>query len=101
MKRLFVSAEMSIEQSFGDTSAMARLMASETSGSMCSELFSEYRASSVDAEEEDDGGIALLEYVADASCESSNSSKASESSISRLDAEGVGDLIRSGASRWR
>ena len=58
VKRLFVSAEMPIEQSFGDTTAMARSMASETSGSMCPESFSECRASSVEAEEEDDGGIA-------------------------------------------
>jgi hypothetical protein len=76
-------------------------MASKTSGSMCPESFSEYRASSVEAEEEDDGGIACSENVADSSFESSNSSKASESSISRVEVEGVGGLICSGASRWR
>ena len=80
VERLFVSAEMSIEQSFGDTTAMARSMASGTSGSMCSESFSECCASSVEAEEEDDvGGIACGGRDAEEEAWSSNSSRASKS----------------------
>ena len=62
--------------------------------SIRSESSSESRAPSFDAEaEERVGGIAFIEDVAKASTELSNSSKASASSFSKADGEGVGDLF--------
>ena len=100
VKTLIVSAEMAIKQSLGETMAMAWSMAEQTSGSRSPMLSGVSRAPSVEAEEEDDGGIACVE-VAEASFEWLNSSKASESSSSRADVADAGDLTRSGASRWR
>ena len=58
VKKFIALAEMPTEESFGDSMAMARWTTGQRTESARSMLSSERRAPGVEAEEEDDGGIA-------------------------------------------